>query len=169
MEEPSMEEWRRLKRVVFARHSNPWSAWTRWASAPLMLVPVWRRSWCDAALVSVWMAVNPVVFGEPAHEREWATRAVLGEEQWIAERPMDTAMAVDVAATAAGLVAMVAARKRRALPAAAATALEMGLLMVYWELMARYYDRNVAVRRRYLDREIGPGRRCVSGQGLRAR
>ena len=48
------------------------------------------------------MAVNPVVFGKPAHERAWATRAVLGEEQWIAERPMDTAMAVDVAATAAG-------------------------------------------------------------------
>ena len=67
-------------------------------------------------------------------------------EQWIAERPMDTAMAVDVAATAAGLVAMVAARRHRAMPAAAATALEMGLLMAYWELMARYYDRNGGVR-----------------------
>ena len=65
-----------------------------------------------------------------------------GEEQWITERPMDTAMAVNVAATAAGLWAMVAARRRRAIPAAAATALEMGLLMAYWELMARYYDRN---------------------------
>ena len=35
-------------------------------------------------VVGVWMAVNPVVFGKPAHERAWATRAVLGEEQWIA-------------------------------------------------------------------------------------
>lgn len=119
----------------------------RWEpSTPLMLVPAWRRSWRDAALVGVWMAVNPVVFGKPAHERAWATRAVLGEEQWIAERPMDTAMAVDVAATAAGVVAMVAARQRRAMPAAAATAVEMGLLMAYWELMARYYDRNGGVR-----------------------
>ncbi len=67
------------------------------------------------------------------------------EEQWIAQRPMDTAMAVDVAATAAGLVAMVAARRRAAMPAAAATALEMRLLMAYWQLMARYYDRNVGV------------------------
>jgi hypothetical protein len=91
------------------------------------------------------MAVNPVVFGKPAHERAWATRAILGEEQWITERPMDTAMAVDVAATAAGLVAMVAARQRRAIPAAVATALEMGLLLAYWELMARYYDRNGGV------------------------
>ena len=76
-----MEDWRRLNRAVFARHSNPWSAWTRWASTPLMLVPVWRHSWRDAALVGAWMALNPVVFGKPAHERAWATRAVLGEEQ----------------------------------------------------------------------------------------
>jgi hypothetical protein len=36
---------------------------------------------------------------------------------------------------------------RRAVPAAAATALEMGLLMAYWELMSRYYDRNGGVNR----------------------
>jgi hypothetical protein len=141
-----MEGWLNLKRTVFARHSNPWSAWTRWASAPLLLVPAWRRSWRDAALVGIWMALNPVVFREPAHERAWATRAVLGEEQWIAERRVDTAMAVNVAATAAGLVAVAAARQRRAVPAAAATALEMGLLMAYWELMARHYDRSRAGR-----------------------
>lgn len=130
--------------MVFARHSNPWSAWTRWASVPLLLVPVWRRSGRDAALVGVWMAVNPVVFGRPSHQRAWATRAVLGEERWITERPRDAALAVDVAATVAGLVALVAARHRRALPAAAATALEMGLLLVYWELMARYHDATLA-------------------------
>lgn len=107
-----------------------------------MLVPVWRHSGRDAVLVGVWMALNPVGFGKPAHERAWATRAVLGEEQWIAERPMDTAMAVDIAATAAGLVAMVAAHRRQATPAAVATAMEMGLLLAYWELMARYYDRH---------------------------
>ena len=79
-----------------------------------MLVPVWRRSRRDAALVGLWMAVNPVVFNKPVHDRAWATRAVLGEEQWIAERPMDTAMAVNVAATTALLGAMVAAHQRRA-------------------------------------------------------
>ena len=138
-----MQDWQRAKRTVFARHSNAWSAWTRWASAPLVLVPVWRRSGRDAALVGVWMALNPVVFSAPAHDRAWATRAVLGEEQWIAERPMDTAMVVDLAATVAALAALVAAHRRRALPAAAATAVERVLLLAYWELMARYYDRHV--------------------------
>ena len=142
-----MEDWRKVKRVVFARHSNPWSMWSRWASTPLMLVPVWRRSGRDAALVGIWMAVNPVVFGKPAHARAWSTRAALGEEQWIAERPMDAAMAVDLAATAALLAAMFAAHQRRAVPAAVATVMTMGLLMTYWELMARYYDRTVGVSR----------------------
>ncbi|UZN03259.1 DUF6653 family protein [Cellulomonas sp. S1-8] len=137
-----MADWRKVERAVFARHSNPWSAWTRWATAPLLLVPVWRRSGRDAVLVGAWMAVNPVVFGPPAHDRAWATRAVLGEELWIAERPMDTAMAVDVAATAAGLVALLSAHRHRAVPTATATVVAMGLLMAYWELMARYYARS---------------------------
>jgi hypothetical protein len=102
------------------------------------------------------MVVNPVVFGKPAHERAWATRAVLGEEQWIAVRPMDVAMAVDVAATAAGVAALVAARRRRAMPAAAATALEMALLMAYWELMARYYDRNSVKERVVVSPKTAP-------------
>jgi hypothetical protein len=141
-----MTGWRRVKRAVFARHCNPWSAWTRWASVPLMLVPVWRRSWRDAAVVGVWMAVNPVVFGKPAHERAWSTRAVLGEERWIEERPVDAAMAVNAAAAAAGAIAMIAARRRRAVPAAVATGTQMVLLMAYWELMARYHDRHGEAR-----------------------
>jgi hypothetical protein len=42
----------RLRRAMFERHSNPWSAWTRWASTPLVLVPVWTRRRRDAALLA---------------------------------------------------------------------------------------------------------------------
>lgn len=125
--------------AVFARHSNPWSAWSRWSSAPLLLVPAWRHSTRDAALVGAWMALNPVLFPPPADEGAWSTRAILGEEQWLADRPVDLALAVDVAAAAAGVVAIVAARRHRALPAVLATAAEMALLMAYWELMTRYH------------------------------
>ncbi len=99
-----------------------------------------------AALVGAWMALNPVVFGKPAHERAWATRAILGEERWVSERPMDAAMAVNAAASVAGVGAMIAARRRRAVPAAVATAAWMALLMWYWELMVRYHDRHGGVR-----------------------
>ena len=124
-----MAGWRQVKRAVFARHCNPWSAWTRWASAPLVLVPVWRRSWRDAALVGVWMAVNPMVFGKPAHERAWATRVGAGSIGFAS-----------AGASVAGVAAMIAARKRRAAPAAVSMATLMALLLWYWELMARYHD-----------------------------
>jgi len=136
---------RLVERAVFARHCNPWSAWSRWASAPLVLVPVWRRSWRDAALVGAWMAINPVVFGKPAHERAWSTRTMLGEERWIEQRPIDAVMAA--AATAAGVTAMIAAGRRRVVPAAVATAGQMAMLLVCWALVVRHHhDRHGGVR-----------------------
>lgn len=135
-----MSRFRDLKRWVFARHSNPWSAWTRWASTPLVYVPVWTRRWSHAGVVAAWMALNPVVFPAPADERSWATRAMLGEEIWIEHRPHDAAMAVNVAAIFAGVTALAAARKHRLGLASAATATQMALLLVYWQQMARYHD-----------------------------
>jgi hypothetical protein len=132
----------RLRRAVFARHANPWSAWTRWATAPLVLLPVWTRRWKHAAVVATWFAINPVIFPKPADERAWATRAMLGEELWLIDRPRDAGLGVNAAASAAGVIAVVAARRRRPVPAAAATTAQMALLLVYWELMARYFDRH---------------------------
>lgn len=44
-----------------------------------------------------------------------------------------------------GACRIVAAGQHHARSAAAATVMEMGLLLVYWQLMARYYDRNCGV------------------------
>ncbi|WP_338101554.1 DUF6653 family protein [Mycobacterium persicum] len=131
----------RIRRAVFARHCNPWSAWTRWASTPLALVPIWTRRWGHAAVIALWLAGNPVVFGKPKHHRAWATRAMLGEELWITERPPDTAMLVSALTSAVSLSAVIATRRRRLKPAVVATALQMTLTMVYWELMVRYLHR----------------------------
>ena len=88
------------------------------------------------------MAANPVIFPKPADDHAWSTRVVLGEELWITERPRDTAMAVNAAATLAGVTALIAARRHRAGPAAGATAVTMALLLVNWRLMARYYNQH---------------------------
>jgi hypothetical protein len=130
-----------FRRALFARHCNPWSAWTRWASTPLTLVPIWTRRWSHAALIGLWLAVNPFVFGKPRDERAWSTRAMLGEELWITRRPRDAAMAVSALGSAVALGAVVAARRRRLIPAAAATGVQMALTMVYWAQMVRYFDR----------------------------
>ena len=98
----------RLRRATFARHSNPWSAWSRWASTPLVLIPVWTRRRRDAALVTGWLAVNPVLFPRPSNQQAWATRAMLGEEQWIVDRPGDASMVLSAATSAVAVVALIA-------------------------------------------------------------
>jgi hypothetical protein len=130
-----------IRRAIFARHCNPWSAWTRWASAPLPLVPAWTRRWSHAVLIALWLAVNPFVFGKPAHERAWSTRAMLGEELWISRRPRDAALVVSAVTSVAALSAVIAARRHRLVPAVIATAVQMVLTLVYWQQMVRYFDR----------------------------
>lgn len=144
MENESPGALARVRRYVFARHCNPWSAWTRWASTPMIPWAVWTRDRRHAAVTALWMAVNPVVFPEPADDGDWATRAMLGEEQWIVDRPRDAAMAVQAVTSLAMCAAVVSAYRRRALPTVLSTAAAMGLTMVYWEQMARYHDRKKA-------------------------
>ena len=131
----------RARRAIFARHCHPYSAWTRWASTPLTLVPVWTRQSGHAVVLAVWLALNPFVFGKPAHQRAWATRAMLGEELWIARRPRDAAMLVSGVTSGVAAWGVIAARRRRLKPAAIAVAAQMILTMVYWQLMVRYFDR----------------------------
>jgi hypothetical protein len=131
-----------VRRAVFARHANPWSAWTRWASTPLVLVPVWTRRRSHALLIGVWLAVNPILFRKVTNERNWATRAMLGEELWITSRPKDTATALSVLTSIVAVIALIAARRHRLVPAAGATAVQMALTLVYWEQMVRYLDRH---------------------------
>lgn len=92
-------------------------------------------------MIALWFAVNPFVFGKPAHHRAWSTRAMLGEELWVSRRPRDSAMLVSAVTSAAALTAVVAAHRRRPIPAAIATAAQMALTLVYWEQMVRYFDR----------------------------
>lgn len=131
----------RVRRAIFARHCHPLSAWTRWASTPLTLVPVWTRRPRHAVLLGAWLALNPFVFGKPHDQRAWATRAMLGEELWITRRPRDAAMVVSAATSVTAAVGVVAARRRRLRPAVIAVAVQMALTMVYWQQMVRYLER----------------------------
>lgn len=75
----SMRSW------VFVRHAHPISAWSRWVSTPLVVAPLWyRRSWA-ALPIAAWMIINPIITPPVTDDRAFATRAILGEEQWIAD------------------------------------------------------------------------------------
>jgi hypothetical protein len=132
----------KVDQKTFERHSNPWSARTRLLSTPLVLVPFWTRSRKHAALVGTWVLLNPIVFPKPTNDSAWATRAMLGEEMWVAERPIDTAMAVNVAASALGIGGVVGALKRKPTATALCTVAEVASLLVYWRLMSEYYEEH---------------------------
>jgi hypothetical protein len=132
----------RLTREVFTHHSNPWSAWTRLLSVPLVFVPIWTRSWRQGAILGLWLMVNPIAFPEPKNDRAWATRAMLGEEMWIAKRPLDRAMALNGGATALGLGGVWGAYQRRRLPTAVCIVGQVALLLAYWREMVVYYERH---------------------------
>jgi hypothetical protein len=129
-----------FKRWVFSRHSHPLSAWTRWASTPLVLLPVWNRSARQGVVVATWLALNPVLFPPPRDDSAFATRAVLGEEKWLEERPVSAALAINCMASAALLIAIDSARRRRASQMTIATIGSMGALLWYWWEMVRFYE-----------------------------
>lgn len=129
-----------FKRWVFSRHSHPWSAWTRWASTPLVLLPVWNRSPRQGVVVAAWLALNPVLFPPPRDDSAFATRAVLGEERWLEERPVSGALAINCMASAALLIAIDSARRHRRRQMTIATIATMGALLWYWREMVRFYD-----------------------------
>jgi hypothetical protein len=130
-----------FRRWMFARHSSPWSAWSRWASTPLVLVPAWTRRPRDAALVAAWLAANPVIFPEPRDDRAWATRAILGEELSVTSPKRASAKGLTAATSLFAVIAIVASIRHRPSLAATACALQMALTLVYWEKMARWWDR----------------------------
>lgn len=129
-----------LKRAVFACHSNPLSAWSRWASIPLIAAPFWTRSRRVTLLVGGWMLANPVIFPEPRTKRAWATRAMLGEEEWSSRPRRDLATAVNVATTVAMAGLVVGGWRRSWTVVVPAAGVQMGLVMWFWKLMADRYD-----------------------------
>jgi len=74
----------------WARHANPWSGWTRFATLPLIPLVGWSRVWIGhwwlllLALLILWLWVNPRLFPPPARHDAWITRGVLGEKIWAA-------------------------------------------------------------------------------------
>lgn len=131
------------RRSVFARHCHPVSAWSRFATIPLVLVPLWTRSPAVTAGVGAWFAVNPVMTPEPSHHRAFATRAMLGEELWTSDPGQDRALVgLNIAGSLALSAGSWAAWRRRPVPAAVAMAAAMVTTMISWQRYASIFDHH---------------------------
>ena len=135
-----------VRRAVFARHSHPLSAWSRFVTTPVLLAPFWAKKAAVTGLVAAWFAINPVMTPEPEHQERFATRAMLGEEIWAADPRSD---AVLVALNAVGAFCLAAgvrgAWHRRAAAAGLGTAGSMVLTMLCWRRYAAIYDADQAL------------------------
>lgn len=76
--------------AAWARHTNPWSGWTRVATFPLLTIAIWSREWIGMwawlAVIAVilWTWLNPRLFPAPKSTDNWMSRGVLGERIWLA-------------------------------------------------------------------------------------
>ncbi|MFD3458928.1 DUF6653 family protein [Nocardia fluminea] len=132
-----------LRHRMFARHAHPVSAWSRLLTTPLVVAPFWTRRADVTAGVLVWFAINPIITPEPADRRSFATRAILGEERWLARPALDPTM-IALNAVGAGVLAgsMLAARHRRKVPTTLGVAAAMALTLYGWRRYAALYDRD---------------------------
>ena len=136
--------WRRQTSAlsrVFVRHAHPVSAWSRWASTPLVVVPLWcRRGW-TALPVAAWMIINPIITPPVTDDRAFATRAILGEELWIAD-PIERRdiIALNAVGAACLSVAGITAWQRRPRATAIALTASMAATLVTWRSYADVYD-----------------------------
>jgi hypothetical protein len=136
-----MNRSQQLRHWMFARHAHPVSAWTRLFTTPLVVAPFWTRRADVTAGVLVWFAINPIMTPEPADRRSFATRAILGEERWLAQPELDRTMS---ALNAVGLIALggaiLAARHRRKVPTILGVAATMAFTLYGWRRYADLYD-----------------------------
>ncbi len=77
---------------TWARHSNPWSCWTRFTCLPLLVLAIWSRvwlGWWSLELIGValfWISWNPRAFPPPRTTENWASKGTFGERIFLARR-----------------------------------------------------------------------------------
>lgn len=71
-----------IRKIMWKRHVNPWSGWSRMLTFPFLFLAIWYHNWIALAIVIVWYIVNPFLFPEPKSTDNFMSKAVLGEKLW---------------------------------------------------------------------------------------
>ncbi|UGA53461.1 DUF6653 family protein [Vibrio sp. VB16] len=73
----------------WAKHSNPWSVYTRFTILPLISVSFYSQHWIGSyswllVLASfIWIWLNPRLFKAPKQTDNWASRGTFGERIYL--------------------------------------------------------------------------------------
>lgn len=77
---------KQLGDIMWRRHRNPASGWTRILLFPMLVVGLWYHSWMLLALVVVAAITNPFWFPPPKSGDSYMTLMVDGERIWLARK-----------------------------------------------------------------------------------
>lgn len=78
--------------VIWARHANPLSVYSRFSILPLMTLSILSRVWLGwgallpIGLVLLWTWWNPRAFGPPSSTNNWASYGTFGERLFLNRR-----------------------------------------------------------------------------------
>ncbi|MFB6171754.1 MAG: DUF6653 family protein [Haloarculaceae archaeon] len=135
--------------VFWARHSNPWSGWSRLLLTPGLLYAVYRRNWRFLALVVAFAVVNPVLFPPPDDRDAWMTRVVLAERWWTETGHGTLGSSYPNVCNSLNLpvfaYALLAAWRRQPARAALAGTLSTALKLWFVAALVRRHERQTAV------------------------
>lgn len=135
----------RTEEVLWSRHANPKSGWTRVPTGAVLVYAVYQRDWRLLLAGLLWAAINPFLFSPPETDDAWMTRGVLAERWWVREEERGT-MGVtypnicNTISAMAFLYAFVAAWRRRPTGAAVATVVASGLKLWWISVLVRRFD-----------------------------
>lgn len=135
----------RLEDILWIRHSNPKSGWSRVPSGPVLVYAVYRRSWRLFLVTLLWTVINPFLFSPPETEEAWMTRGVLAERWWVRQEQNGTLGVTypnicNVGSVLAFGYALLAAWRRRSAGTAVGSILAFGLKFWWIGVLVRRYD-----------------------------
>lgn len=126
--------------AAWARHTSPWSVWSRYVGGLLLFVTLYYHRWWLLAGIVLFLLVNPFLFPEPESKESWASRSVLGEQIWTQKWHWDFPTAISALGGLFALLGLLAAYFQFFWPTIVAVVLAMGLKTLFLHLMVRLYD-----------------------------
>jgi len=132
----------------WARHTNPWSGYTRLPMGPVLLLGLYRRDWRMVGLTLLYVVINPILFSEPESKDAWISRSVL-EQLWLEEG--HGVFEANLPGVLNGLNAVAycyglfGAYKRNPQTTALGGGVALTCKLVYLAILVRYYDEHAPV------------------------
>lgn len=150
----------RLTDAGWARHANPWSAWSRALTAlPALIAAIWSRTWLGywsvipIVVALWWIWVNPRAFGPARNDHAWMTKGVLGERLWanrtdvpVPERHRTIPTVLNIASLAGVPFLIWGLARLQLWPTLLGTVMSAGAKLWYIDRMAVLYGDMVATQ-----------------------